>query len=78
MGIIALNVTNRRKEAILGNVIGYRKAIFTHLTGLLPNIIPVTLLKSQLKQPGLGTGWSEKLGFVPGLTRVFRMALVRR
>ena len=47
MGIIALNETNRSKEAMSGNVIGYRKAFFAHLTGLLPNIVPVSLLKSQ-------------------------------
>ena len=29
-----------------GNVIGYKKAFLAHLTGLLPNIIPVSLLKS--------------------------------
>ena len=46
MGIIALNVANRRKEAMSGNVIGYKKAFLAHLTGLLPNIIPVSLLKS--------------------------------
>ena len=48
MGIIALNETNRSKEAMSGNVIGYRKAFFAHLTGLLPNIVPVSLLKSRL------------------------------
>ena len=32
-----------------GNVIGYKKAFLAHLTGLLPNIIPVSLLKSRKK-----------------------------
>ena len=49
MGIIALNVANRRKEAMSGNVIGYKKAFLAHLTGLFPNIIPVSLLKSHKK-----------------------------
>ena len=51
MGIIALNVANRRKEAMSGNVIGYKKAFLAHLTGLLPNIIPVSLLKSRKVGP---------------------------
>lgn len=39
MDIIALKTTIRIKEAILGHVIGYKKAFFTQLTGALPGSV---------------------------------------
>ena len=69
MGIITINITNRITVAKSGNVIGYKKAFLAHITGSLPNHIPVSLLKSHYLIkiiPLLGYRWFRHLVQTPG------------